>query len=223
MGIPEVSFEKFTIPFKNVENVRIEHTDLDGSLRYFSHLFPNVRDLHIIFFSVDEDTAKIRLPHLENLTIMIDELDFSLKSLADILHENPQLQNLMLYLMQNLMLEITFNDVLNTISKNPLITKLKILNGFAGKTINTNQNDLMRLASERPLTVELALPKYLVAPENAIILIGQLKSLKMFQFLIDGRSNYDRLVSKLDDEWKCEHEHELFDGVNQYQTVTLKR
>lgn len=222
MGIPEILANTFTMPFERVENVSAAHTDFGRSLRYLGHLFPNVRDLELIFMSVDEDlTADIRFAHLENLSVMIDDVDFSLKSLMYILHANPQLQYLQL---NSTNYEgLTFDDILTTIGRNPSLTKLKITNGFGPKTINTNQNDLMRFASEHPGTIELAIPRYLITPENAVIFINQLNQLKIFRFLINGLSNYDRLVSQLDSEWKCEHEHEDFDGANQHQTVTLKR
>lgn len=206
----------FPKPFKCVEKVLIGVVDLGAHLPHFVNLFPMMRELIMLRISTAQNINNVHFPNLKDLCDWVDRLGgFTIKKVMILLHSNPQLEKLQL---ENVLdnQELTMNEILNTISENPSITKLYVRN--ANKT-NISQVDLKRFAFERSFTTKLALSSLPIKPQDAVVFIRQLKSLKMFRFLINDQADYVLLMNQLDSEWK--HEHDI--RFNGYQLITLKR
>lgn len=115
--------------------------------------------------------------------------------------------------------EFTMSELLDTISQNPAVTKLRLYT----KTITIiNPDKLDEFIVEHPCMVELDWPSYQLTPEDATNVIGVMESLKMFQFLISGQADYDELVNQLEDEWK-DWKHQLEIDLHGRHLVTLSR
>lgn len=202
-----------TVPFKMIENVAYFLAELGAQLHKFSECFPNLRTLDIYDVAVDGVATGIQFQHLEHLIISSGHRNFGTESIMNLLHGCPKLQTLNIDMDQ----DTTLNELLNMINENPLITKLTMYNKGPAKYVN--QNDLIRLASERPSMIELNLPSHRIALGDLIILIRQLESLKAFQFVFNDDSEYEQLVSRSDSQWK--HDYKYTRGA--LMVVKLKR
>lgn len=210
--IPETPLEQLTVPFERVEKVTVYYMDLGGGLfQYFADLFPNVRTMQLKCMTFDEVSAGVRFAHLEHLSICNDD------HVTNMIHANPQLQCLQFDWYNDQ--EMTFAEISKMMDKNPCVTKLILPGLINTKLLDTNRDDLMQFAGERLGLVELDAPSHLITPEDAIMFINQLKSLKRFRFFIEGRENYDQLVNELGVEW----EFEDFNDEFQSQMVKLTR
>lgn len=194
-GRSTFSNETFTKPFIKIQSVEFFGSNFQYSLQNFVNWFPNVKKLKIHASLMNHLMTNVHFLHLEHLSIPIENSSWN--DISGLLHLHPQLNSLQMDMHENV--DKTMDDLLDIISDNTLISKL-ILNVGSDTPVNVNAHEMQRLISEHRLIVELVLLRYLFSIEDVIFLIGQLNSLKKFHFRINGRSDYDYLVRRLDQQ-----------------------
>lgn len=215
-GKAESSNESFPKPFKNVQLVCSHHSGIMKQLPNFVNLFPNLRRLQIGGCSIrDNISTAVLLPLLEHLGIDFT-CDLAEKSVTDLLHANKQLQSIK-FSFGNYS-KLTMSKLLDMISGNKLISELMVTKRN-NTVIDVNASELLRLASEHLTLIKLDLQPCLLEVDDAIAFIGILNSLKLFKFQVENHSEYDRLLSKLDSEWK--HELSIDEDNIGHHIITL--
>lgn len=111
-----------------------------------------------------------------------------------ILHANRQIKSLKVVMF----VKTSIESLLDMINANPFISTLILL----GSNFKANSMGLKRLARERPMLEVLRFHFFPITADDAIMLIRQLRSLKLFEFLLRDTSERDRLVNQLDNEWQ---------------------
>lgn len=195
---------RFPIPFSKVEFVQFDNADLENKQSNLVDWFPKLRSLQMKYVTFDESAIAVSFSHLEELSLLY----CSIENAANLLQANRQLKLLVIVTK----FVITFDKLLDMLSRNPLILQLKIFGGDA----DTNLIQLNRLISEHPLIEWLVLHEYRIAADDAIMLIRQLNSLKYLHFRVKDRSKWDRLVKQLDNEWNQNVSNDI------YVTIWLK-
>lgn len=200
--VEKPSFKKrnFPRPFKSVTDVYIGHMNLRYDLPLIGNLFPNAHHLVMYSLSIDKDSTAVSFPHLEDLA-MNDCKNFTMTGLLNLLHANRQLKKFQLQV-SNQHEPMTMSVLSNMIAENPSITKFWISSRYE---IPVTTNELSQFANERSAMIDLDLPRYVISVEDAVQFIRQLHSLKRFSFKLRGRTEYDRLVEQLGNEWKYRH------------------
>lgn len=181
--------------FKNVKMLDIHKLCLNNGLSSVGDLFPNLRSLSINSVEYGNHTdsnAALHLPHLEHLNISLNRPD---NRIVQLLQANDQLQSLEL-LVERYEPAFGVNKLLNMIKGMALLSKLVMKMHYL-ELFDIDTNEVMRLASEHPLLVELHFGRYLLTANDAIKLIGQLTALKKFRFQVKDRSHYERLMGQL--------------------------
>lgn len=168
------SIENYVKPFVEVDTIRLLHCGLEQKLPKFNDWFPNLSTLDINQGCTYEPFANIQLhfTHLQHLTIHVHENDERKISVKHLLHANPQLQSLSLFLHKRMKM----SEFLDMISGNPSISKLSLNPLFCESC------DAIRFADNHPLTVELEIMEQIFTVDDAVYLIQHLHSLKTFKF-----------------------------------------
>lgn len=191
-------------PFKNVKHICITNVILKDQLADVSHWFPTIQSLHLCNIWFDDDFIGVCLPRMEFLGISnVDQREFSIKCMLNLLHANQQLITL------NSDIKMTLTTLLEMINGNSSIKNIEMkLNietlTVAIESIIVNAAELERFANEHPSIVCLLLLKYQIKADDAIAFIRKLTSLDRFNFNIMGQSEYDRFTQQLDGKWKCD-------------------
>lgn len=185
--------ENFRKPFENVGVVSINHIPT-LNLKNVVNWFPNLRYLNTTHKQIGETAIDCCFPLLEHLTINIS-YSRTHENVTKFLQANPQLQSL--YLSTDSSTKITLNELLNMISENKSISKLKI----DGRSVDTNMIELKRLINEHPMIIVLALQNCQLSADDVVVFLGQLNSLKEFQFHVKDLSECARLLDQLGNEW----------------------
>lgn len=89
--------------------------------------------------------------------------------------------------------------VLDAITENSMITKFE---GFIPNPLDVNMDELNRFVVEHSLMVDLDLKGYRLTADDAINFIRQMKSTKRIGFHAKDRSEHDRIMNELNNEWK---------------------
>lgn len=196
----EYSAEKFRTPFENVKNVGIYCGRLGNQFSNFAIWFPNLRELAIIDQSIDEANTAVNFPNL--LRVMMTNSCFNVKpdtisiaSVKPLLQSNPQLISLITTTPR-----FTFTTLLDTISGNPAISNLIcycVLHDY-----HVSKAEVDRFISEHSSIKELIMPNCYFAPDDAVFLIRQLKSLRQLIFRnMNLKSDSDNLMAQLGNAW----------------------
>lgn len=203
-------------PFQCVEEAEIKRSYFDNNFLHLLKLFPNLRKLVITYPIGHEDSSHIHFPHLEKLTITFEHFASPclLKDSLDLVRANSQLQELVLEM--GFYREFTMTKLLETISQNAEVTKLRVVNGV---NVVINTYNLCTFICDHTCMVELDWPTYQITPEDVDDMIGVMEKLKLFRFLISDSADYDKLVKQLGDTWK----HQLEITLDGEHLVTLKR
>lgn len=189
-------------PFKHVEKVQISDANLGNQLTNFMNLFPNLRHLEMTDIKIDETAIDVSVPQLNHLALKVRSVhgncknEFTTRNALNFLRANRQLQSLDIYSNDRIR---TFSELLNIISENPLLLKLKIL--LEEFTV-VNAVEVERFVNEHPLVEELYLPFYKFTADDAVKLISQLNSLKRFEFQFIFRYERDHFLNQLDKKWQ---------------------
>lgn len=212
--VDKISSKNFSKPFKNVEKIKffsvMTKCELKNQLLSIVHLFPNMRELEMDSVSIGVAAISVSFPHLKHLRLFVDE-----NSKNDFLQANPQLQSISLFCD----VEMSMDKLLDLISENPSISKLKICGDFVAVTTA----DVNRLINEHPSIEFLICPSPLFTANHVITLIQQLNTLKNFEMCFWDESQSDLLLNELDqmaEEWKYEH---ICDEDSDYCEIKLTR
>lgn len=191
------SNEWFEKPFQNVEKVKFGACCLSAEdLPNFINWFPKMRSLEMLACTIaDTKPINIIFPHLENLKIYIKGNNF-FENVMRIIKSNPQLQSL--EILTNF--EMTLDLLLNKISGNSTISNLFLNIGIEQMDIIACELD--RLVTKHPLVVELVLKRYRLAANDVIKFIRRMKLLKKIKFYVRSRSECERIMTELGDQWK---------------------
>lgn len=193
--------ERCPRPFKKVQKIQISDANLGNQLTNFMKLFPNLRHLEMTDIKIDETAVAVSVPHLNYLAVKVRSVhghfknEFTTKNTLNFLHANRYLQSLDIFSSDR----IAFNELLNMLSENPFLLKLKIL--FEEFTV-VNAVELERFAKEHPLLEELYLSTCKLTTDDAIKLISQLNSLTRFEFQLIFRHERHRFLNQLDKKWQ---------------------
>lgn len=185
------SLENFAKPFKCVEKVEIGFCNLENQLPNFVNWFPELRHLKIFSARISDCVSAVSFLHPKDLVI---SNFFQNDIAANLLHANPQLHSL--ELIPNTI--IALNDLLDMLSASPSIVMLQV----RSKIEDVSEVTWNRFVAEHPLMQELVLLKTQFTADRAIMLVRQLNSLKRFEFRVKNRSECDRLVGLLYNEWQ---------------------
>lgn len=194
------SSENFTKPFKNVTEVQIIGGNLGDQFPNFANWFPNLRHLEMWFeIIVNHNATAVLLPNLTHLSIKIQGLNghFTNENVTDFLHANPQLESLTIY-SDNPITKTPFGMLLNMINRHPMIRKFKLGECLA----DVNKAEVKRLINEHPLMEELDLQEISFSSADALTLLRNLKSLKLFILRLPNRFECSSLVRQLTRGWK---------------------
>lgn len=119
---------------------------------------------------------------------------------------------------------ISIGELLDMIDdNNPMITQL-ILSACNHSTGESNSAELLGLARDHPSLLEIEMKCYRFTVDNVFALIGRLKGLKMFRFMMT-QSEYARFIAKINNnEWQTEQNtiHRSAESIS-YIDVTIKR
>lgn len=135
---------------------------------------------------------------------------------VNLLSANQQLQSLEI----QSYFELSINAILHSIRKNSSLTQLTVdikINGF-NSAKDVSMDELNRFVDAHPLITGLELKCYRLTADDANPFICQMKTLKRFEFQVEDRRNFDRIVNQSDNEWNDEI---LFDEGKFY--VNLNR
>lgn len=141
----------FSKPFKCVDTITVQWSDLGAQLKDFVNWFPNLQHLRMISIRIDENAIAVPFPHLKHLYISIDDntrTDFSIENIVNLLHANPQLQTLEMYFRQ-----FRLNQLLNVMSNSRSITNVVL----DGEITERSEIELERFRSEHPSILKLEL------------------------------------------------------------------
>lgn len=190
-------------PFKRVEKVVIEISDLFGEFAHINDIFPSLRHLVLTCITISKDfTGAISIPHLERLDIyLIRHFNFDLKNTTDVIKANRQLRSL--HIATDEYEEIKLATISDMISENTSISELNIRQDFT----SVSTDELWQFAVEHPLMVDIDFWCYRMTADDAIVFISKLDSLKQFQFKLVDDTEYDRLQNQLqsmDNKWQLE-------------------
>lgn len=192
--------ENCSNPFRNVEKLAISEVNLRKQLRDLMKLFPNLRHLEMTDIQIDENAFAVCFPRLNHLTLKVDasdgclENEFTAKNSSQFLRANRQLQSLDLFSFNR----ITFNELLDMISKNALLLKLQM----SGEHTEANAADVEKFVNEHPLIEELYLPDCVLTVDNATKLISRLSALKEFEIQFRLGYEHDKFVNQLGNKWQ---------------------
>lgn len=135
--------------------------------------------------AADENDTDIRFPHVQHLTIkQMNKQKFSMKSLLNLLHGCPKLQKLNIEMVKNQG---------SGISKTPVNITRRLTESFISSNEHIGRAELMRFASDHPSLIELSLRTHRIAPDDVVAFIRRMKSLKIFHFILNHRSEYNRI------------------------------
>lgn len=192
--------EHFVKPFVSVKNVNVSYGNFGKQLPTFAEWFPSLShlELHDVRLNPRSSMA-LHFQYLEH--ICID--DFNDLSLSDadtikLIQSSRQLKSI---------------EIRVELFKIPIQTLLGIIkdgNHSINKLALTHECGLMRVDSivvqrfinELPSLVELNMPHHEFQLNDAITLIQQLKSLKMFAFYMENVSDFHKLRAQLDEQWR---------------------
>lgn len=145
---------------------------------------------------------------MTDLSIRIDNdghgYDFTMAEAADFLRVCPELQTLKLMVIVGGI--TTLNELSNLIENNRNIRNLKVelksnIMPVLDK-ITVTLPDVQQFVNRHRAMVELELLSFrLTGVEMALLVVRRLASLKLFRFEIANRSEYEDMVSQLDNEW----------------------
>lgn len=180
-------------PFKNVVDLCCVIVNLENKQANLVNWFPNMRSLYLMHVSTPID---VTFPHLEHFSIRADA-DFPIEYIANFLRVNQQLQSFDIQTSQH----IPLPKLLDVISENPLITKLCV-SPYIVNPVNVEKAKLMEFAAKRQMMVELHFGTFELVADDVIVFLGQMNSLKKFSCFLKNRSECDRLINQLDNEWQ---------------------
>lgn len=184
--------------FPKVESVRADGGNLGSDLAKFAEWFPELRRLELV---CDEECGYASFPHLENLSVQIQNFDPILDSdwletgIAQLIRLN-HLQSLCI----SFSVPVKFINFLEIIGIQPLLTKLTIRWGI--KPIPIHKRNLARFVYALPSLIELNLRCFELTVDAAVAFIRQLKFLKKFEFRLSRLSSQEELRRQLHDEWQ---------------------
>lgn len=192
--------------FPEMQSVSVFRSNLGSQLSKFGQWFPNLRRLDLSWNKNYVDTF---FPHLKHLSVMINHdgpaADLTLKSVAALMRSN-HLQCLEISISP---IPVTFNDFLQIIGIQPLVTKLVVLHGIT--SFIQNDRTLARFVNAMPSLVELDLSHFTLTPDVAIAYIRQFKFLKRFVFRLTGPSRVDCLRQHLAEGWRISVDFDVVD------------
>lgn len=193
------SVEIFKNPFKNVGEVFIWHNDLKDQLPNFVKWFPGMRYLDMNAVTIDANAIEIFFPHLEHLTISIDDDShgLALENATKLLHANKHLESLNI----ESCLGIMFDNLLCMLNGNSSISKLSVYLNW-NSFVEVTTTEMMRFAIEHPLMAELDLLRYRSSFGDIVATISRLKSLKKFICHVKDHSGYDIFRNQIGNEWQ---------------------
>lgn len=180
--------------------------------------FPNVSNLSASIIFANEKMIAC-FPHLKHLDLRIRQYyicrGLNLKAVDNFFEMHPQLESVSIccgHFEKTCNSFIYFNDVLNMISKNSIITKLEIYPGgrpYKHSCPTVKKREMIKLAREHPIITELYIRGYRILIDDVAVFLNRMNSLEKFTFWLpesddDGR---DRLETELGDEWN----YTLFD------------
>lgn len=200
--MPSMAIKQFDKVFVKVQNLCIVGCDVDEQLPTLVEWFPNLRHFEIHRSRIYQRFTRKPFKHLEHLklyNVRCDGFQQTNQIVADLVKGLHTLKSLeILFRERDANRSTPISILLFLIEGCPSITKL-IFPTHCYDQVDSTQ--VQRIIAEHPALVELKLG-YPFGADDAISLIRQLNSLKVFQFGL-LRSEYIHLRSQLDDEWKA--------------------
>lgn len=222
---PVFPSEIYQQPFKSVETIYVYDVVLKEQLTNVAQWFPFLKNLFAVI-SFDTDFVGVCLSHLQILVIESAndvQADLTDKCLINLLQANRQLK----FFSINIGRKVVLSTLLAMISGNTSILDLSVdtlpMDVYA--TIIESGTELMRFANEHPSIRFLSLVGYSFRADDAIAFIREHNSLQKFTFNVKGHSEYDRLQSQLDENWKINLNRVAVDlrivELNRYRRLVL--
>lgn len=218
--MPNVAAEQFRKVFNNVETVSFYDGVLGEQWPAFVKCFPNLRrlcfdDVHVANRLIGKPFELLQYLHVKN--IQSDGLT-TIQIVADLLSGARELEGLRIFQVEDC---VRVHELLTMIKDCPsIISFVYILSKI--DLIPVNPTEVERIVAKLPALIELNLPDYRFACDDAIALIRQLNSLEQIEFQMEEAKCAD-LKSQLDDGmWEViADDDEGFD--NKHTNVTLYR
>lgn len=200
-ALPKNSMLHFKKPLNNVTAITIRDSDLRQQLPSFSNWFPNVHHMNLCNVHSSDHFIAATFANLQSLSIddrFAANTGFLSGNVAELLHLNPKLQSIELIGKNNS--EMTMNKLLQMIKNNAAVTKLEVK--IYSSAFLVSLSEIQQLANEHPSLTELKLWRYEIPADNVNVLIRQLNNLKKFSFLVQNKTVFMELQSKLDCQWE---------------------
>lgn len=191
------SNEAFTRPFTKLASADFFGTNFALDFRHLINWFPALQQLKISSRLLNDLVINEHFPHLVHLTIPVANAGWD--NVERLLRLNPQLNSLEMDLKADV--NESASDLLDMINGNPAISKLTV-NGRGDSYVTVSTDEMERFANEHAGVIDLVLPKYVFNTDDVLTLIGRLNQLKKFKFRVNERTEYNALVSRLDNEWE---------------------
>lgn len=208
---PGRPIEQFVKPFGNVEKVSVMNGSIGDQLPQFVEWFPHLRHLELQNVRLNHRFIAVHFQQLEHLCIDdISNYGLASADAANLLHSNRQLKSLEIKAVPHNMPIETLLDIIQ--DGNRLISKLHLT--YQCEAIPVDSMVVQRFVNEHSALAKLHLPRHQFTPDDIITLTRQLKSLQMFGCHMENLSDFDLLVTQLDEQW-----HSKFD----FNFVTLNR
>lgn len=156
---------------------------------------------------INESAIAVSFPHLEDFELdVLRDIHYrsgnlTIKNVVHLLRANPQLKSLGIAMN----FKMRLHTLLNLIIDNPAISTLK----FYTKVRSVKAVEVNRLASEHPLIEELTFFCGQFRVDIAMMIIRQLKFLKLFTFRFKNQTDCDRLLNELDQKWQHKVSHKV--------------
>lgn len=208
-------------PFKNVEQIIMQSTDVKEQLVNFVDCFPKLQRLDTSAENLD---ANVSLPSLKHLNIYIkayaDEAVMNqLDNLGEFVKANPQLESIKItgFIFKG---EYAAGGLLNLFSAHSQLTKFEISGGYRQWIGNIEEHEVNRFMNEHPQLVSLIIHgSFQLKANAAITLARQHKSLNEIRLTFKDSAEHDQFVGQLGNDW-------IYTSAKEYpghQIVSLRR
>lgn len=191
--------ENFAKPFTKMVSVAFFGLNFALDFRHLVNWFPMLQRLNIGACTMDYSSIGEHFAHLERLCIPIANSGWD--NVVNLLQLNPQLKHLEIDMDEDV--NRTASDLLEMMAGNPAISKLTVKNS-GDLYVDVSADEAQRLANEHSSLAELVLAKYVFNINDILVLIGQLQSLKKFQFRFNKSGDFDELKKKLSQDWQAD-------------------
>lgn len=190
-AIPIRHFEK---PFVNVHTVEVYEINMSDQFPLFKQWFPNIRTLKLSRDIPRGINTSFSFHHLKDLRLSFMNNEFYI---ARLLKLCPQLHSLDIYMCTRN--GITLSKLSCVLKDNPHICNLKVTFGYP---LTVSKSEIQQFVDEQPSLVELEFKNPTFTVAAVLLVVHQLKALKLFRCKISNRSVYDNIVSQLDSQWR---------------------